>query len=346
MVRVTHQAPLAAIFGCRGLQLDAQESQFFADVNPVGFILFQRNCDNPEQVRRLVDDLRECVGRADAPVLIDQEGGRVQRLVPPHWRKAPAATRFAKLASIDLDLAVQAAHLNARLIARELSLLGVTVDCTPVLDLPQAGSDPIIGDRAYGTDPAMVAALGRAVCEGFLAGGVLPVIKHIPGHGRADVDSHMALPVVSASVAELTNTDFSPFVALSDMPWAMTAHVVYTQIDSENPATTSANVIDVIRRQIGFTGILLSDDLSMQALSGSMGKRVTDSLSAGCDIVLHCNGKMDEMTDIADVCSTLTDAAIGRIKQAELRRLKNILPWQESAEEAVRRLDVMLEGKG
>jgi len=343
---MSDRLPLAAIFGCRGLQLDAREKRFFSDADPVGFILFRRNCDNPAQVRRLVDDLRECVGRADAPVLIDQEGGRVQRLKPPHWRDAPAAARFAALAATDLDRAVEAARLNARLIARELSPLGITVDCAPVLDLPKADADPIIGDRAYGSDPAIVASLARAVCEGFLAGGVLPIIKHIPGHGRADVDSHMALPVVSAAVSELTTTDFSPFAALADMPWAMTAHVVYTQLDAENPATTSANVIDVIRREIGFTGILLSDDLSMQALSGGMGQRVTDSLAAGCDIVLHCNGIMAEMTDVAKACLPLGDIALGRVARGEALRLENRSAWQEPEEEAVRRLAVMLEGKG
>ncbi len=339
---MSSDAPLAAIFGCQGLQLDDQERRFFKDADAFGFILFGRNCDNPDQVRRLVDDLRDSVGRADAPVLIDQEGGRVQRLKPPHWRDAPAAARFAAL---DLDSARTAVRLNARLIARELADLGITVDCAPVLDVPQAGADPIIGDRAYGNDPATIAALAGAACEGLLDGGVLPVIKHIPGHGRADVDSHMALPVVSAPLAELEQTDFAPFAALAHMPWAMTAHVVYTHIDSENPATTSAKVIDVIRREIGFTGILLSDDLSMQALKGDMARRVQDALAAGCDIALHCNGKMDEMTDIAAACSPLSPAAMGRIERAEAWRLKNIVPWQETVPEATRRLNAMLEGE-
>lgn len=337
--------PLAAIFGCQGLQLEADEKAFFAECNPLGFILFQRNCDTPDQVRRLVDELRNSVGRADAPVLIDQEGGRVQRLKPPHWRDAPAAIRFAELAATDLEKAWQAARLNARLIARELSSLGITVDCTPVLDVPQVGADPIIGDRAYGSEPTMIAALGQAVCDGFLEGGVLPVIKHIPGHGRADVDSHLELPVVSADTSELTNVDFAPFAALARMPWAMTAHVVYKQIDTENPATTSAKVIDAIRSEIGFTGVLLSDDLSMQALSGSFSERIKNTLAAGCDVGLHCNGKMNEMTDIAAACSVLSEDAVSRISHGETMRLNNVVPWQETTNEAVRRLKSML-GEG
>ena len=338
--------PLAAIFGCQGLQLDARESRFFREADPFGFILFQRNCDSPEQVRRLVDDLRDSVGRAGAPVLIDQEGGRVQRLKPPHWRDAPPAARFADLAEINLDRALEAARLNARLIARELLELGITVDCTPVLDVPQKTADLIIGDRAYGSDPVMIAALAEAVCEGLLDGGVLPVIKHIPGHGRAEVDSHLALPVVVTPVAELERSDFAPFVALAHMPWAMTAHVVYTQIDADNPATTSPKVIDVIRREIGFTGLLLSDDLSMEALSGNMTQRANGALVAGCDVVLHCNGKMDEMVEVAAACKGLSDPAAIRIQQAEALRLENMLPWQESQAEAVQRLNKMLEGTG
>ena len=342
---MSESAPLAAIFGCQGPQLDAQETRFFRDADPFGFILFQRNCDNPEQVRQLVNDLRDSVGRADAPVLIDQEGGRVQRLKPPHWRDAPPAARFAALAEINPDRAIEAARLNARLIASDLMDLGITVDCTPVLDVPQDNADPIIGDRAYGADPAMIAALAGAVCEGLLEGGVLPVIKHIPGHGRADVDSHLALPVVATPLTELERSDFAPFVALAHIPWAMTAHVVYTQIDTANPATTSAKVIDVIRREIGFTGVLLSDDLSMQALAGGMAQRVRGSLAAGCDIVLHCNGEMDEMAAIAEACAGLGDAAIARIEKAELARLENVRPLQETTGQAVERLNMMLEGK-
>ncbi len=339
-------APMAAIFGCRGPLLDARERRFFTDADPLGFILFERNCENPDQLRALVDDLRGCVGRADAPVLIDQEGGRVQRLRPPHWRNAPPASRFADLAAVDLNRAIAAARLNARLIAAELMDMGITVDCGPVLDVPQAGADPVIGDRAYGTDPATVTALAGGVCKGLLDGGVLPVIKHIPGHGRADVDSHTALPVVTSTRRELGDTDFAPFAALAHMPWAMTAHVIYTGIDSENPATMSAKVIDVIRHEIGFTGILLSDDLSMRALEGGMAGRARDALAAGCDIALHCNGKMDEMTDIAGACSVLGAAARGKVERAEGRRLEKMTPWRESIEEATRRLDLMLEGKG
>ncbi len=335
----------AAIFGCQGTRLEPQERQFFAETNPLGFILFGRNCQTPDQVRHLVDDLRDCVGRADAPVLIDQEGGRVQRLKPPHWRDAPAAALFSRLAENDLDRAIEAARLNASLIARELFDLGITVDCAPVADVLQVNADPIIGDRSYGLDPVIVTALAGAVCDGLLDGGVLPVVKHIPGHGRADVDSHLKLPVVSASMADLQETDFAPFAALASRPWAMTAHVIYQAIDGDCPATTSAKVIDVIRDQIGFTGILLSDDLSMQALSGDMARRTRDCLAAGCDVVLHCNGKMDEIVAVAGACSALSDSAAARIDRGEALRRDQLVTEQQAPVEAVRRLQLLLEGK-
>ncbi|MBX9633862.1 MAG: beta-N-acetylhexosaminidase, partial [Magnetospirillum sp.] len=309
------------IFGCAGLTLSDQERHFFQTVNPLGFILFARNVDNPDQVRALVNELRASVGRADAPVLIDQEGGRVQRLKPPHWRKAPAGEPFATLAGRDINLAKEALRLNFRLIGRELADLGIDVDCAPVLDVPVPGAHDVIGDRAYGLTPGMVAELGRVVCDGLLDEGVLPVIKHIPGHGRSMVDSHLDLPVVEATRAELEAQDFPPFKALADAPWAMTAHVVYKAIDAHAPATTSAKVIgEIIRGIIGFQGVLISDDLSMKALGGRFEDRTSASLDAGCDVVLHCNGQMDEMTAIAAALRPLTEVAQERIAVAAKRK--------------------------
>jgi len=294
------------------------ERDFFRDADPLGFILFQRNCDHPNQLRRLVAALRDAVGRADAPVLIDQEGGRVARLKPPHWPAYPAPAAIAELGGA---AAKEAAWLGARLIADDLAALGITIDCVPVLDIPVAGADAVIGDRALGDEPAVVATLGRAVCEGMLAGGVLPVIKHIPGHGRATVDSHHALPRVDAARAMLAASDFAPFRALADMPWAMTAHIVYADIDARAAATLSRAVIEqVVRGEIGFDGVLVSDDLSMRALGGSFADRAAGALAAGCDIVLHCNGDMTEMAQIAGAAARLTPAARRRVDRAEARR--------------------------
>ncbi len=310
--------PSAVIFGCAGPSLSPEERAFFRDADPLGFILFKRNCDNPQQVRALVHELRETVGRAGAPVLIDQEGGRVTRLQPPHWRKYPAA---ATLGALGGKRAREAARLAARLIADDLGALGITVDCLPVLDVPQPGADPVIGDRAYSSDPDVVARLGRAACEGLLDGGVLPVIKHIPGHGRATVDSHNALPRVSAARTALEASDFAPFRALADMPWAMTAHIVYTAIDAEAPATLSPVVIhEVIRASMAFDGVLVSDDLSMNALGGPIGARAERALAAGCDLALHCNGNPAEMTEIAAAVAPLTLEARRRLDRAEARR--------------------------
>ncbi len=309
--------PAALIVGCAGLSLTDDELRYLTRVNPLGFILFARNIDTPEQVRALVARFREAVGRPDAPVLIDQEGGRVQRLKPPHWRKAPPGEPFARLAGRDVAAAVEALRLNFRLIGRELAGLGIDVDCAPVLDVPVAGAHDVIGDRAYGHAPAQVATLGRACMDGLLDEGVLPIIKHIPGHGRAMVDSHLALPVVEAPLAELEAQDFPPFKALADAPWAMTAHVVYKAIDPAAPATTSAKAIrDVIRGRIGFDGVLVSDDLSMKALGGGFDERTAAALDAGCDVVLHCNGAMAEMEAIAQAIRPLTDRAQERLAAA------------------------------
>ncbi len=337
--------PRAMVLGCSGPVLTETERRFFQDTDPLGFILFARNCVTPDQVRALVTDLRDSVGRADACVLIDQEGGPVARLKPPHWRAAPAAARFAELAKPGAggaERAADAARLNARLIAAELADLGITVNCAPVLDVPQPGADAIIGERAAGDTPALAARLGRAACEGFLDGGVLPVLKHIPGHGRATVDSHLALPVVDASWEDLDEVDFAPFRAMNTMPWAMTAHVVYRAVDDSRPATTSAPVIEMaIRGAIRFDGVLISDDLSMQALKGGLDRRADAALAAGCDLVLHCNGDMGEMEAVAAACSPLSEAARARLGRAESMRRP---PQPLDREDARARLEELLEG--
>ena len=336
-------SPLAVIFGCSGTVLSDEENDFFADANPLGFILFQRNCDNPEQVKALVTSLRNAVHRPEAPVLIDQEGGRVQRLKPPHWRDVPAAARFADLFDTDRVRALKAVRLNSFLIAHELTELGISVDCAPVLDLPQPEADLIIGDRAYGNDPEKISTLAMAVCEGFLAGGVLPVVKHIPGHGRANVDSHKALPCVEVDIDTMVASDFVPFKNLSSMPWAMTAHVLYKKLDEDKPATMSAKVIKMIRNDIGFDGVLLSDDLSMQALDGSFDCRTADALAAGCDVALHCNGKMAEMIQVASGGASLSNQAIERIVRAEKMRLQYKVSLDCEFNDAVQRLEVIMK---
>lgn len=306
----------AAIYGCLGTTLSAEEKAFFARVQPWGFILFLRNCDEPDQIRALCADLRECVGR-HAPILIDQEGGRVQRLRPPHWPVYPAGRVYGDIYRANRQEGLEAARLGARLMAHDLHALGIDVDCLPVLDVPVPGAHDVIGNRAYGLEPEPVIALARAAAEGLLAGGVLPVAKHIPGHGRAGVDSHIRLPVVEASAEELRATDFPPFRALNDLPLGMTAHVVYTAFDGAAPATTSETVIsDIIRGEIGFDNCLMSDDLSMQALSGSLAERARASLAAGCDLILHCNGKMEEMREIAPEVPVLSGVVAERADRA------------------------------
>ncbi len=332
----------ACIFGCAGPALLDEEAAFFRDVDPWGFILFGRNVETPAQVRALADALRAAVGRADAPILIDQEGGRVQRLGPPHWRRYPPARVYAALA--DAGVRRETAHLGARLIAHDLAAVGINVDCAPVLDVPAPGAHDVIGDRAYGERIDEVASLGRATAEGLMAGAVLPVIKHIPGHGRAMADSHHALPVVEASWAELEARDFAPFKALADLPLAMTAHVVYAAVDAERPATTSPAVIErAIRGAIGFEGLLISDDLSMKALSGDFTKRARDCLSAGCDVALHCNGVMAEMKAVADGVAPLGALAVGRAAAA-LARLPTA-PEPFDVDAARRRFDAAFDDR-
>ncbi|HTB03261.1 MAG TPA: beta-N-acetylhexosaminidase [Bradyrhizobium sp.] len=317
----------AFITGISGPALTAEEREFVRDFRPWGFILFKRNAENPAQVVRLVDELRETVGDSDAPVLIDQEGGRVQRLRPPHWPLYPSGAALGALYDLDHPLGLSAARLSARLIAADLSDLGVTVDCLPLADVPIVGADDVIGDRAYGNDPDKVAAIARAVTEGLQQGGVLPVLKHIPGHGRATADSHLSLPRVENSRTELERTDFAAFRPLADLPMAMTAHVVFSALDPAQPATTSATIIrEVIRGVIGFQGLLMSDDVSMNALAGSLAERTRAIVGAGCDMVLYCNGKFDEMREVARETPELSGKALQRAQQALASR-KAPLPF-------------------
>jgi beta-N-acetylhexosaminidase len=307
----------AFITGISGPTLTADERNFMRAELPWGFILFKRNIETPEQVIALVAELRNSINEPDAPVLIDQEGGRVQRFGPPHWPAYPPGAVFGTLYDIDRGLGLTAARLSARLIAADLIDLGVTVDCLPLADVPVAGADAVIGNRAYGTEPGKVAAIARAVTEGLEQGGVLPVLKHIPGHGRATADTHFRLPEVDAPKAELEKTDFAAFRPLADLPMAMTAHVVFSALDPAQPATTSATIIEqVIRGSIGFQGLLMSDDVSMNALAGSIAERTRAIVSAGCDMVLHCNGRLDEMREVAREAPELSGKALDRAKRA------------------------------
>jgi beta-N-acetylhexosaminidase len=302
----------AFVCGCMGARLSADERAFIRDADPWGLILFKRNVESREQLRALTDEFRACVGRDAALVLIDQEGGRVQRLAPPHWAAYPAAARFdAELGAAEAPAAVE---LAMRLIAHDLREVGISVDCAPVLDVADEATHAVIGSRSYGRDPERVAALARSAMAGLAAGGVAPVVKHIPGHGRARVDSHLELPVVSASRAELQR-DFAPFRALADAPAAMTAHVVYTAIDAERPATTSPKVLgEIVRGDIGFDGLLISDDLSMKALGGPFGARARAAFAAGVDIALHCNGDLAEARPVAEAAPLLQGKALERAK--------------------------------
>ncbi|MFD1701377.1 beta-N-acetylhexosaminidase [Methylopila henanensis] len=307
----------AFVSGCSGLTLTLDERAFFRDADPWGLILFGRNIASHDQIAALTADFREAVGRDDAAVLIDQEGGRVQRLRPPLARPHPPAARYGALHAIDPQAAVAAARAGAELIAGELAALGVTVDCLPVLDLPTEGMTQAIGDRAYADTPEGVAALGRAVINGLLAGGVAPVIKHMPGHGRATVDSHYQLPTVTADRATLEASDFEPFRRLADCPIGMTGHIVFEAIDPDRPATLSPVVIgEIVRGHIGFDGLLLSDDLSMKALSGPVGESAARALAAGCDIALHCNGEMGEMLQVAAAAPRLAGRSAARASDA------------------------------
>lgn len=307
----------AMIVGCNGTSLSDAEASLYEAHKPWGLILFARNIDNAVQVKALTAHFRAIVGRDDAPVFIDQEGGRVQRIKEPMAQRYPSGAMLGKAYAQDREAGKRVAYHLGRLHAADLLPLGINADCLPVLDVPVPGSHDVIGDRAYGHDAQTVADMGRAAADGLLAGGVLPVMKHIPGHGRSMVDSHKALPVVTTALEELERVDFEPFRQHADLPMAMSAHVVYSAIDADNPATTSKAVIDrVIRGFIGFDGLLTTDDLSMHALSGDFAARTQASFAAGCDIVLHCNGVMDEMSVVAAATPWLDGKALERAQRA------------------------------
>ena len=334
----------AFITGISGLELNSAERDFIRAERPWGFILFKRNIDTPAQVAALVEEMRNLVGEADAPILIDQEGGRVQRLGPPYWPVYPPGAVFGALYDIDPQLGLTAARLSSRLIAADLVDLGISADCLPLADVPIAGADAVIGNRAYGTEPGKVAAIARAVTDGLEQGGVLPVLKHIPGHGRATADSHFRLPTVDTAKSELERTDFAAFRPLADLPMAMTAHVVFSALDPAQPATTSATIIrEVIRGAIGFQGLLMSDDVSMNALAGSIAERTRAIVAAGCDMVLHCNGNLAEMREVAAVTPGLTGRALQRAEQALAAR-RPPLAFDRQAARA--ELDALVERAG
>jgi len=310
---------LPAILSLAGETLSADERAFFADVRPAGFILFGRNCRDRAQLRALTDSLRDLVGRDDLPVLIDQEGGRVARLGPPEWPEFPAPARFAALYARAPISGIEAAQVNAEAMAILLAEVGINVDCAPMLDVAQEGAHDIIASRSFGAEPMQVAALGRAMLDGLEAGGCVGVVKHMPGHGRALADSHLELPVVEAG-AEALQADLAPFRALKAAPIGMTAHVLYPAWDSHRPATTSPTIIgDVIRREIGFDGLLISDDIGMSALSGPLPERARAALDAGCDLVLHCSGLLDESRAVADGLGDISVAAAARLERAMAR---------------------------
>ncbi|WEX78845.1 beta-N-acetylhexosaminidase [Sinorhizobium numidicum] len=308
----------AFIAGCKGLFLTEEERSFFAGERPWGFILFGRNIGEEQQICDLVDALRDSIGNPVAPVLIDQEGGRVQRIRPPLVQQYPTGAALGEIYGRDREMGVRAAWLMGRLHAFDLMRFGITVDCLPVLDVPVPGSHDVIGNRAYGHDAATVTAVGRAMGEGLKAGGMLPVMKHMPGHGRTFVDSHHDLPVVSADLEDLKRSDFLPFIAMKNEAMAMSAHMVFTAIDPENPATTSPKVVEeIIRGHIGFDGLLMSDDVSMNALAGDIATRACEIIGAGLDLVLHCHGIMEEMKAVADVVPVLSGDRLRRAQAAE-----------------------------
>lgn len=306
----------AAIYSLEGFALTDEERRFFRDADPAGFILFRRNCENNDQLLRLTHSLREISGRDDVPIMIDQEGGRVARMRAPEWPVFPAAEKFANLYRVAPSSAIEAVRANARALALMLHSVGINVNALPLLDVRQEGASDIIGDRALGSEPIQVAALGRALLDGMASAGVIGIIKHMPGHGRALVDSHKELPVVTASEQEL-ETDLEPFERLSAAPMGMTAHVVYTAWDDERPASMSPVVIrDIIRERIGFDGWLMSDDLGMEALKGDFGSRAAGVLMAGCDVALHCSGKMEEMIAVASAVPQMSVEGHERLARA------------------------------
>ena len=306
----------ATILDAEGLRLTPDETALFRDVNPFGFILFARNIDTPDQVRALCQDFRDAVGR-DAPITIDQEGGRVQRLRAPHWREWLPPLDHAEQAGANAERAM---YLRYRMIAHELRDLGIDSNCAPMVDLASSSTHPFLKNRCYGSEPGRVAVLGRAVADGLLDGGVLPVVKHMPGHGRSTQDSHFDLPHVTAVPDALEETDFAPFAALNDLPMGMTAHLVFEAVDP-NPATISPVMMKLIREKIGFGGLIMTDDISMKALAGSLSQRSRAALDAGCDVVLHCNGSLAERSLVADTAGQMTPAAQARAEAALAKRI-------------------------
>jgi len=337
--------PLAVLFGCAGTALDPAEAAFFRDADPMGFILFRRNAREPSQVAELTAALREAVGRPDAPVLVDQEGGRVQRLKGPDWPPVPPMRAIGRLAERDPRAGAEAARLAGRVLAATLRPLGIDVDCAPVADVLRPETTDAIGDRAFGSDPDLVSDLCRRIAAGLLEGGVLPVVKHVPGHGRAAVDSHLETPRVHAPRDALEETDFAPFRALQALPCAMVAHVVYDALDPVRPASVSASVIGtLVRREFGFDGFLFSDDVCMEALGGTPDERACAVLAAGCDAALHCNGEMAEMEAIAARAPRLTAAAAARWARA--RAYPDPAPGPFDADDGLRRLGALLAAGG
>ncbi len=326
----------AMITGLAGWQLGPNEAAFLRDARPAGLIVFARNVDTPDQLRALIGEARSAIAADDVLVLVDQEGGRVQRLAPPHWRSYPPARSFGDRLAVEPEAAAEAARRIAELMADDLRALGINVNCVPCADRPVPGAHDIIGTRAYATDTPAIVRLAEIVAAAHIAIGVVPVVKHIPGHGRAGVDSHLALPVVDTPRSDLRTTDFAPFKALNHLPAAMTAHVVYTDLDARHPATTSPTLVrQIIRKDIGFAGLLMSDDLSMRALSGSLASRATAAIRAGCDIVLHCNGDLAEMTAVADATPRLAGAAQERFRKCVAITTKPPFPLDKDAAVAV-----------
>lgn len=315
----------AVIFGCSGPVLTDEEKAFFERVNPLGFILFDRNCIDPSQLKTLVKDLKTCVGRPDVPILIDREGGRISRLNAEFWRSPPAPKAFGDVYDIDPDAVYEAVYNNARLMAHDLVEMGLSVNCTPLADVPSFGAHPVISDRAFSRDVDVVTSLCMASIEGTQDMGIIPVLKHFPGHGRAMVDSHEDLPVIHTALKDLVDVDFYAFKAilatlhetLRPLPWGMTAHIVYKDIDDQAPATFSSKVIDhIIRGHLDFQGFLISDCLTMNALKGSMGERAERALDAGCDAVLHCNGDLMEMVEVAASVMDLNDNSLFLLQES------------------------------
>ena len=336
MAKVEPAAPSRAIIlGCAGTTLSDEEREFFRSTDPLGFILFRRNVDNPAQVAALAAELRDAVCRGDAPILIDQEGGRVARLGPPHWPKLPPARQIGYLAEQDLHAGSTAARAAGRVIGSMLAALGLDVACAPVADLLLPETHHVIGDRAYAQDPELVGHLANEMAAGLRDAGVTPIVKHIPGHGRATADSHLALPQIYADFNTLDATDFQAFKIASDIPWAMVAHCVYTAIDRERPASISTGCIEVIRDHIGYEGVLIADDIGMKALRGSLTENAAATLAAGCDLTLHCSGNMTEMREIMPAVSPLSNVAVARLEQSKTWLGQDRQPFDLAAEQVL-----------